>query len=447
MKIQMKHWIPILLGILLWESPLAGQQAAAFSLEEAIDYAWQNSNTIKNAQLNIKDAEERIKESRSIGLPKLNAEVSYQRYLEIPVQALPEAFIPPPSTPGEEVPTEIAFLLRNNINIGINLDAMLFDASYFTGLKASKAYRQYVRADLQVQQTNVKNNVIDAYLPALLVAENLKLLDNNISNLEKLLFETQELYKAGFVEQLDVDRLELSLSNLKTERENAARQKELVINGLKLAINYPTDQPLDISETLTDFLADVSDEELAGQFDVTTRQEVGLVDLGVYLNDLNIELNKVNYLPSLRLFGAYQQTYQGNTSEDGFWAPTAFIGVRANFPIFDGLAKGAKIQRATIERENAKNQRADLVNGLNTELTNARISYVNAQKRVADQEKNLGLAQRIYDTTQIKYREGVGSSLEVNQAEQSLYSAQGNLVQAKYDLLTAKVLLDRALGK
>ncbi|MCB0637889.1 MAG: TolC family protein, partial [Lewinella sp.] len=80
------------------------------------------------------------------------------------------------------------------------------------------------------------------------------------------------------------------------------------------------------------------------------------------------------------------------------------------------------------------------------EVGNARLAYENARQRLADRDDNLALAQRIYDTTQTKYREGVGSSLEVSQAEQSLYTAQSNRLQALYDLLTAKIDLEAALG-
>ena len=61
------------------------------------------------------------------------------------------------------------------------------------------------------------------------------------------------------------------------------------------------------------------------------------------------------------------------------------------------------------------------------EVGNARIAYKSASIKVAEQERNLNLAQRIYDTTQIKYREGVGSSLEITQAEQALFQSQQNL--------------------
>ena len=110
---------------------------------------------------------------------------------------------------------------------------MVFDGSYFVALQAARQYRVYTEREFQVRKRDVENAVLDAYLPLLLFDENRELLDKNIANLEALLHETRELYKAGFAEQLDVDRLELSRANLLIERDNLDRQKETALTALK----------------------------------------------------------------------------------------------------------------------------------------------------------------------------------------------------------------------
>jgi outer membrane protein TolC len=118
-----------------------------------------------------------------------------------------------------------------------------------------------------------------------------------------------------------------------------------------------------------------------------------------------------------------------------------------SIPIYDGGGSKAKRERAVISAQTVDIQRGMLENALTLELDAARKQYLNAQERVANQEKNVALAQRIYDTTQTKYRAGVGSSFEITQAESGLYSAQQGLLQAQYDLLTAKVAIRKALGQ
>ena len=123
------------------------------------------------------------------------------------------------------------------------------------------------------------------------------------------------------------------------------------------------------------------------------------------------------------------------------------VGLSVNVPLYSGGAKKAKLQRAKLDLEKSNNQMRSLERAIWMEVGNARVAYKNAVQRVTDQQKNLDLAQKIYNTTQIKYKEGVGSSLEITQAEQALFQSQQNVIQAKYELLLSKVDLDKALGK
>jgi outer membrane protein TolC len=327
------------------------------------------------------------------------------------------------------------------------MDALLFDGTYLTALKASRVYREYISQDYQVKKREVKNQVIDAYLPVLLLEENLDILDNNMANLAQLLKETKALYEEGFAEQLDVDRLDLSLANLQVEKENLERQKEAAMNALKFTLNADESLVFNIEENLESIATELSPDLLSESNYVSTRPEVKYVEKGIELADLNIEQYKMGYYPTLRGFLSYTQTRQWNTVDDAFWAPTALAGVTLNVPIFDGWDKKAKIERAKLSKEINLNQQETLIRSIDLEVATARKAYTTAQKSLEAQNRNLDLAQRIYDTTQIKYREGVGSSLEVNQAEQSLYSAQANYIQVLYSLATAKYDLLKAIGQ
>lgn len=443
-----KTTVTLLLLCLAWMAGRA-QETVRLSLDEAVNYAWQNSNEMKNAQINIIDAEERIIENRAIGIPKLNGTVDYNRYLQVPVQVLPEAFVDLISAlnPGQEVSREASFFLKNNFSAGLSMDALLFDGTYLTALKASRVYREYISQDYQVKKREVKNQVIDAYLPVLLLEENLDILDNNMANLAQLLKETKALYEEGFAEQLDVDRLDLSLANLQVEKENLERQKEAAMNALKFTLNADESLVFNIEENLESIATELSPDLLSESNYVSTRPEVKYVEKGIELADLNIEQYKMGYYPTLRGFLSYTQTRQWNTVDDAFWAPTALAGVTLNVPIFDGWDKKAKIERAKLSKEINLNQQETLIRSIDLEVATARKAYTTAQKSLEAQNRNLDLAQRIYDTTQIKYREGVGSSLEVNQAEQSLYSAQANYIQVLYSLATAKYDLLKAIGQ
>ena len=434
----------ILLLFFLVGTMLQAQEKNSFTLEEAVHYAMENSLTLKNSLIDITDADEAILENRAFGLPKVSFGVNYQYFLELPVSLVPAEFFG--GMAGEF--SELTFGTKNNLTASLEASTMVFDWSYFTGLRAARTYRNVASQQVVTTQREVRNQVQSAYLPPLILEESKKTIQKNISNLEKLLFETKEMYKAGFVEQLDVDRLELSLANLASDVENLNSQKELAYNVLKFAMGYPINQPISVNDEIDKLLIDATELDITDPSTfLRNRPEIRLAELGIEMSQLNVEYQKSTLYPSLGAFGQYQQQAQGNKLFDSQWFDVAVVGLQLNVPIFNGLGTKSKINRAKLEVEKAQNDLKQLERVINMEVGNARASYLNAKRKVENQIKNVSLAQRIYDTTHIKYKEGVGSSLEITSAEQELFRTQQNMIQAKYDLLQAKIALDTALGK
>jgi outer membrane protein TolC len=422
---------------------VSGQQ---MSLDDALIYAQKNNSSLREANINIADAEGQIIENKAIGLPQVRLGVDYNYYLQIPKQVVPEKnFDPVNGREGEFL--ELTFALRQNFNVGLNAEWLALDGTYIYGLKAARLFRDFRQKELAAVEKNVRDAVIEAYLPALIITENMKNLDKNITTTEELLKETKEIYKEGFIESLDVTRLELSLATLTTQKNNLERQKEMVINSLKFTLGYPMSESLEIVDDLEAIFTAEVPEELTQEIDVTIRPEYQTAQMGIELNELNIKRYKAGYLPSLRLFGSYQQAWQGDKFNEGFWFPNSLIGARLVMPIFDGFLKKGQIQRAQLDLEKANLQMNDLERGIYLEVENAKTAYLNAMERLKDEDYTLDLAQDIYDAAVIKYKEGVGSSVELIQAEQLLYDVQRNRIQAMYDVLVARKGLEKAFNK
>ena len=461
----------IFLLLLISTPKLRGQMQAQdvvrMSLEEAINYATANTNTIKNSKLNVTDADLRIKENTATGLPQVNGSLSYQYFPLVPQILLPD-FVSPSvygvlnkegvkNGSGQTVqfPTtefgfsKASFQQKNSLSASISASQLIFSGSYTVAVRAARLYRQFVDGQLVASSETLKNQVIDAYVPALLISESVATIDKNIKNLEGLLKEIKATYKAGFVEQLDVDRLDLSLNNLKTERENLDRQRELVLNALKFTIGYPLEKGLEPTDDINKLMQPTAAEDLAGAIDFNRRAEYKVVNQGIELQKLNVDLNKAGYLPNVMATAGFTENVATNNlfSEKWNFLPSANIGISASINIWDSKEKSYKIQRAQLALQQAALQKNDLERAITLQVLNARIAYINAQKRVENQQHNLALAERIYNTTQTKYKAGIGSSLEITTAEQSLYTAQQNVRQAQYDLLVAQKGLQKALGK
>lgn len=444
---------------------LGAQQS--FSLEEAIGFALQKNASVRLKQLEVSDARSQIKEFRAIGMPKVEGSVEYQHFIDIPVSlapadafAFPDDFnrflgevsdatsVPLPSGGGGDELQELQFGLKNSLTASLTANALLFDGSFFVGLRAAKLYKELVAREMVQTTTDVKLSVSKAYLAVLIARKNREIVDKNIQNLSESLRETRAIYENGFAEKLDVDRLELSLANLRTEADKLDRMIQVSINLLKFQMGYPMEENIELTDDIDRLIAQTSldSESLESEIDPSNRPEYDVLQTAENLNELNIKRNKVGYLPSLFAFGSYQQIFQANDISEGRWFPTTVVGATLNVPIFDGLDKESRIERAQIDLEELRIQKSEFVRSVQLEVRNARSAYLNAWETVERTRASQQLAEEIYNTTQVKYREGVGSSVELSQAERELYSAQANYLNALYELLVARVDLDKALG-
>lgn len=412
------------------------------SLPECILYAHDNNPQIRIVQLQINDADCQIKENLATGYPQLAGTIGYQYFIQRP--GIPASALGFPGAGDEKV----AFSAYHSLTPGITLNQLLFSNSYRVGIRAARYYRAYVAEQMAVTRRELRNAVTDAFLPALLISDNLTILDKNIGNLEKLLTETKAINQAGFAEQLDVDRLELSLSNLRAERENLARQREVVVNALKFAMGMPVKQEITLSGDVQKLMAEYAGADPNAEVNFSNRPEYVQLLKGRELSNLQIELNSKTWMPTVSAFVQYQPGFQGGFGNESKWffIPAAIAGLSVNIPIWDGGASKARRERAVIGVQTIDAQKQILENAITLEVENAKKQYLNASERVKSQQKNLDLAQRIYNTTQTKYKAGVGSSFELVNAEQQLYAAQQSLMQAQYDLLTARVAIKKALG-
>ncbi|MCC7465570.1 MAG: TolC family protein [Saprospiraceae bacterium] len=475
---QYAQKLALLVGLLIIGSGVRAQSSQAMSLDDCIRYALENHPDIKAAQLQIKDADWRVKENLSTGLPQISAGATYSGFIQrggLPSSALGfgggAVDLSPVLTSfsssqvselntvfggifASDPDSKIFFNPVHSVSGNVSLNQLVFNNSYLIGLRAAKYYRQYVEQQLAVTRQTVRNQVTDAYLPALLISDNLTILDKNIGNLEKLMNDTKAINQAGFAEQLDVDRLELSLSTLRSERGNLARQQEIVINALKFNMGMPIGEGITLSDNTGALLAASETVDMESQVNFMSRPEYLLLLKGRELNYLQVDLYRKPWMPTVAGFMQWQPSYQGGfgaSDSDGFdkwfYISSAVAGLSVSIPIYDGGGSKAKRERALISAQTVDIQKGMLENAFTLELDAARKQYLNAQERVASQEKNVALAQKIYDTTQTKYRAGVGSSFEITQAESGLYSAQQGLLQAQYDLLTSKIAIRKALGQ
>jgi len=439
-----------------------GQQT--FTLQQAIEYALENNSSMRIAEIESESADAKIMEFKSIGMPKLNAGINYQYYFAIPANPV-EDFITPTvyQVLEEEMVAgvdpyvgppdifEFSFFQRNNLSASIDGSVLLFDGSYLEGLKAARLFKDLTQKSIDVKEEQIRSAVTKAYMNILIVEENKAVLDKNISNIEKSLKDVQAYYDNGFLEQLDVDRLNLSLLDVSTERQKIEQLINSSYDLLKFQMSYPLDGEITITEDLKLLVEKLSVEnvDLEEPIDYSKRPEYDQILLGRDLNEVNVAQLKKGYLPSVMARANFNELLQRNNLFDNTqsgWIPTASVSLGINIPIYDGNEKKSKIKQAKLDLEEIDIQQSEFERSLNLQVRQARIQYNNAKTNLTNREKTLTIIENIYDKTLIKFREGVGSSLEVTQAETSLFDMQSKYINALYDLLITKTDLDIALG-
>lgn len=426
-------------------APVTAPQTYKFTLADCINYAYLHQDTVKNAALDIKSAEYRVKEVTGQGLPQLTGSASILDYLKIPTTLLPGDFF---GQPGTFVP--VKFGVKYQSNFGFDASQLLFDGTFFIGLKASKTFKELSQKNFVRSKIEANVVVSKAYYQVLVSNERVKLLDANLKQLKQQVDQTTAQNKQGFVEKIDVDRITVQYNSLVTQRENTLRLLALGYQMLKFQMGMPIEN----SVVLLDNLEDVKmDETIVGDKTDSTlyrnRIEYSLLQTQVKLNQLDVQRNKAKFYPTLSAIGNFTSSYQNNAFGTLYSAqfPSSYIGLRLNVPIFSGGQRTNQLRQAQITVQKSQNDLDNVKNGLALQAEAARINYINGLQTLNSQKRNRELAQEVLRVSKIKYQQGVGSSIEVTQAETALVSADDDYIQGLYQALVSKVDLDRAYGR
>ena len=434
------------MSLLLSSNLLFSQQS--YTLKEAVNYAVNNHVTIKNAQIDILNAEARVREIKGIGLPQVNGNFNYTNNLIIQKVFIPAKTFDPTAPEGSVIAAE--FGVANSGNAGINVSQILFDGSYLLGLKAADVYKELPKKVLLQTKQQAAENVTKAYYGILVNEERMKILNLNIGRLDSLLRDTRALNAQGFVEKIDVQRLEVQANNLKIEAKNVERLQELSYYALKFQMGKKINEPL----TLTDKLSDINISELVPESDqelkYTNRIEYSILQTQDRLAELDLKNQKVGYFPRVTFNGGYNYSAGRPQFFDLVtkpWFNAANVGIGISVPIFDGYQRKYKIVQSQNNWQKVKNSYELLQNSIDLQVKQGQISLKNAYETLVAQKVNMDLAKEIVRVTKIKYKQGVGSNLEVINAESASKEAQTNYFTTLYNALIAKVDLDKAMGR
>ncbi len=471
-RMQQAAGLLILSGIMpLWS---AAQTAAdtvkparhTFSVQQAIDYAKKNNVNVKNALLDVQYQEQVNKEVTSRAYPGINASMGTTYNPNIATQVIPN-FISPSTYQvlidqgvkdgnGNPItmPQDFGFIAaqfgtKYSASVGIGLSQLLFDGQVFVGLQARDATMRFARKNVEVTEEMIRTNIHKIYYQLVVGKTQLELLDANIERLEKLLHDTKLIYENGFAERLDVDKLTVAQTNLKTEKGKVLNMLSNGYYGLKLLMGMPVKDELELTDTLTD--EQIKDGILeSSQYKYEDRKDFQYAQIGKELNQFNIKRYQLSQIPTISLSGQYAKNAQRNKWNflgKGDWFTISNISLNMNIPIFNGFYTKSKIQQTRIQLQQTENQLAAMKIMIDQEVETAKNNYRSAISTMDYQKKNMELAEKVYQQTKKKYEVGTGSQTEINTAQVELKTAQTSYVSALYDAVIARIDFLKATGK
>ena len=444
----MKKYLLLLALVGLSSSQLAAQQLVELKLADALTYALENNPTAKNARLELLISKATIKETTSRGLPQINGGYNLDYNPKIPVVFLPNP--PPygdPSTPSDVIPARVGVSYSSGLSVTVS--QMIFDGSFFVGLRAAKTLLDLTNKDLKKAEIDVVENVKKAYYGVLVNQQRIRLAEANLSRIDTLLKETNALLEAGFVEKLDVSRVQVQRNNSYTQVQRSQTGLDISKQILKLQMGMPMEYEVVLAESLDELTPKEETLALLGE-EGAERIELEQVTTQLTLVGLDLKNNMSQYMPKIDFIGNARRSGAGNELDRVFnksnWFGSSLVGVSMSVPIFDGFGKAARIQKNRVQINQIENQRTFLKESFKNELYAAKANLRNDLNLLEVQEANMQLATEVYQIARIKYKEGVGSNLEVVEADAALIQAEINYLGAIYDGLISKINLEKALG-
>lgn len=420
----------------------------AYDLAACIQHAFEHTEKLKKTQLDIRTAEAEISETIATGLPQINLEANFTHNLMIQKSFIPSVFFDPNAEPGSF--TAVEFQPRYNGNAALTLNQLIFDASYFLGLKASRKYKSVSEKQYELDKIDIAEQVANAYYGVLVSREQIALLKQNETRLDTLLKETKALFENGFVEQIDVMRTEVALNNIRTELRKAEQTQVMSQQLLKYQMGMPLRDSIAVIGDLSQI--DLSAEDLLAQSaDPKNRLEYDLLRTQSELNELNLRYNKSVYYPRLMGFASYGSNTGVNQFGDIVkfrerWFDYAFWGLSLSMPIFDGTKRKHTLQKQRIAMQRVEQDMREFERTANLQATQSRLQLAESLADLESQKRNMELAGEVSRVAQIKYQNGVGSNLEIIDAETSYKEAETNYYAALYQALVNKVSLAKSLG-
>jgi len=417
-----------------------------FSLDEAVLFAMENNLNAQNARLDVDAADQRVWETAATGLPQVSASVNYNYNINLPTTLIPDFT----GDPTEKI--AIQFGTKHNATAGVLGNQLLFSGEYIIGLQAAKIFKELSERSKEATEQQVRQSVIENYYLVLLGESTLLLLEENRDNVKSTYEETLQLYKSGFVEEIEADQLEVVLIDLQNSVLSMERQIMATKNLLKYQMGVEREKDILLTDSLARLVASIDYTATLGiEFSIEENIDYQIVSEQEQLAYMDMKLKRSAYLPTLSAF--YSMDFAAQRDEFSFfnadqdWYRASMIGLSFNVPIFSSGFRKAGVSQKRIAYEQARNNKEFAAEGLQVEFEQYKYDFANALEKYRSDKKNMELSEKVVRVTNTKYVEGLASSLELTQVNNQYLQALTNYTSSMVEVLNAKIKIDALMNK
>jgi len=432
----MKYRISILLAFL----GFFAQAQEQLTLKDAVNYALQNKAEAVKARLEVQNSEYQIDEVRASALPQISATGGLTYNAIIQQMAL---------VMGDQVQV-IQMGTPWQSSAMVSLNQQIFNQAVFTGLKAAKTTREFYKINAELTEEQVIEKVANSYFEAYKTESQLTTVDKTIENTSRVRDVIKSLYDNGLAKKIDLDRIDVTLNNLKGNRQQLINALQLQENALKYLIGMDMNQDIE----LPDNTFEVSKHALVDEsVNIENRTEIKLLEKQGELLALNKKAINAESYPSLSMTANFGYVGFGNDfpwfakSPGAAWSGASAIGLNLNIPIFNGGSVKAKVRQAQIKIDLLEADKIDTRLALDMSLKNAVTQLNNSLITLNVQKENVNLAKEVLTNIENNYKFGLATLTDLLDAETQYADAQNNHTNALLDYKVAEIALIKAKGE
>ncbi|MDR7128202.1 outer membrane protein TolC [Algoriphagus sp. 4150] len=417
------------------------------TLKESIQIGLKNNRTLKKAILDEEKAKYQRNEIRGSGLPQFSAYGQYNNFLDVFPQAVPGGIF------GGGNPNDIEVIslgVPQSLKAGFELNQLIFSNSYLIGLKAAKTGEEFYHILAQQSEEDVIREISMNYLGVIqleLQKENLLANIDQLGSLEKIL---QSQYENDLARKVDLNRVRVNLTSIKSELENLEISIYQQEGYLKLLMGIPVDTEINLDQSIADSDQIIKAFEIQG-FNILDRKDIQVLGVQKQLYDYEYKNIKAAHQPQLVGFAdfnknAFSQDFDF-MSQNKVWYQGFLIGLKLQIPIFDGMQTKYKAAQSKVNAQQLSLDRLQAEDAAELEYKNALNKYYNSLSTLRSLDGNLDLADEVLQETTLLYKEGLSPLTDLLDAETTQRQAQANYNNQIIQVRIAQLEILNSTGK